>query len=117
MPESEIYVQDTRDILWEFPMKNIETIIYLHERDVEGFTENLMDIAAALGSLETVKYLQERDLHCTEAAMYYAIVNGHLDIVKYLYYNYNINYEYSMLKIASKYKQIDIIKFCVENKK
>ena len=55
---------------------------------IENPTGKLIDIAAARGHLDMVKYLHDHNIGtCTVNAIDIAALNGHTDVVKFLYEN------------------------------
>ncbi len=67
----------------------LNIIKYCHDKN-KLFTTNEMNIAAANGHLEVIKWLHENRMEgCTTCAMDRAAENGHLDVVKWLHENRN----------------------------
>ncbi|KAN0023390.1 hypothetical protein ACTFIU_011560 [Dictyostelium citrinum] len=74
------------------------------------YTENPIDCACLSGSLECLKYLEERYKKCTTKALDNASKNGHLEVVKYLLDNRTEGGEHA-LSLAIENGHLEVVKY------
>lgn len=70
-------------------VKDLSVIKYLDDHNVKGYSKEVFDLAAAVGSLDVVKYLNKKRNKegCTTNAMDQAAGNGRLDVLQFLHDN------------------------------
>ena len=89
---------------------HLEIVKYLHETVGAKYTHNAIDLAAAYGYLEVVKYLHRIGAKYTIFAMKEAARNGHLNVVKYLD-SIGAEYTTNAMNWAAKYGHLDVVEY------
>lgn len=89
---------------------HLSTLIWLHNHDVPGFSEETMDLAARRGYLEIVIWLdQHRTEGCTVSAIDYASKNGHLEVVEWLHFHRTEGCTSDALDFAAEHGHLEIL--------
>lgn len=85
----------------------------MHNRD-----HNIINLVASFGFVQALKGLHKNGHPCDGTAFKYAVVNGHLDVLKILIdrkCHINKNYEWNMLSIyAAMFGHLHILKYLYE---
>ncbi|GAB9471377.1 hypothetical protein Gpo141_00008592 [Globisporangium polare] len=103
----------------ERPLATGDEVVATGSDDVETVPLDasclLIDVAAANGHLEVVKYLHENYSHeCSHRAMSDAAANGHLDVVEFLHENRTEGCAPDTLDCAARKNHLEVVKFLRE---
>ncbi|KAI9981211.1 hypothetical protein PInf_008954 [Phytophthora infestans] len=91
---------------------HLDVVRWLHANRTEGCTKAAMDLAATNGHLDTVKWLHtHRSEGCTFEAMDGAASGGHLDVAKWLHQNRTEGYSRAAMDNAASGGHLEVLKW------
>lgn len=97
---------------------NVEIVKWFAEKTGPMcFSESAMDLAAANGHLNVVRYLHDSGYGCSDVAMDDAATNGHLEIVKFLHDNRTEGCTTAAMDGAAKNGRLDVIEWLHEHRR
>ncbi|TMW61218.1 hypothetical protein Poli38472_013681 [Pythium oligandrum] len=95
----------------------LEMIHVFEGFNVDGWTTDVMDHAASVGSLEALEYLySHRTEGCTTKAMDNAASQGHLDVVKFLHENRSEGCSKRAMNGAAANGSLGVVKYLHEHR-
>ncbi|OQR80653.1 hypothetical protein ACHHYP_17367 [Achlya hypogyna] len=91
---------------------HVDALRFVHERRLDGFSDEAVDIAAANGDLDVVRFLfRKRRLRGSPRAMYYAVESNYADVVQYLDEHSEANDIAGSLRRAARCGHIEIVRY------
>ncbi len=96
---------------------NLDIVKFITKKDTKVY-DSLLSLAVYYNRLPIVKFFTKRDFSegIFQKSLMTAFSGGHLDIIKYLIKEKNLHYDnYDVLYDAVRHRQVDIIKYLVEN--